>query len=729
MNTSARQRAIELIQTRAADVPQQNEQDMVERFGANVFSRKVMMHYLSQDLYRELEKCMESGEVLTRDIANPVANAIKAWAIDNGVTHFTHWFQPLTGLAAEKHDSFLEISEGEVIYKFSGDELTQQEPDASSFPHGGLRSTFEARGYTAWDSSSPVFIFQTNYGKTLCIPTIFVSFRGEALDYKIPLLRSISLLDEAATAVCKIFDKNVKRVVPTLGTEQEFFLIDEAFYNLRPDLILTGRTLVGTSSAKDQQLADHYFGSIPERVYAFMNDLEREAHKIGIPLKTRHNEVAPGQYECAPFFEELNIAVDHGLMLMDLIDRTAKQHRFRALLHEKPFSGINGSGKHNNWSLMTDKGKNLLSPGKVPKENLMFLAFFTAIIRAVYEHESLLRASISTIGNDLRLGGHEAPPAVISVFIGSELTRVLDDIVNPPRKKKANANNPYLKLGISKIPELFLDNTDRNRTSPFAFTGDKFEFRAVGSSDNSSNPMMVLNLIVADQLLKFHKKISSKMNRGRKKELAVLDVIKENIQASESIRFEGDGYSDTWLKLARKRGLSFVKNTPEALSSYLSTKTLRLFTSRKILTEAELRARYEVMMENYLAKVRIESNILSELIYTQVLPLATTYLRELLENIQLSRQIALSEDLMVQEQVMLEDLNQRRERLLKYLHEMKEQKEKVEKFRNNQEIATAYAERIMPIFAKIREEADALEGLLPDQHWPLPKYREMLFIK
>ena len=729
MNHSARQQAIALIQSRKIDLPPLPSEDAIDVFGSHVFSKKVMLHYLSQDIYRKLEKCMESGESLTRDIANPVANAIKAWAIDNGVTHFTHWFQPLTGLAAEKHESFLELSGGEPIYNFSGEELIQQEPDASSFPHGGLRSTFEARGYTAWDSSSPVFIFHTKYGKTLCIPTIFVSFRGEALDYKIPLLRSISLLDEAATKVCQIFDKQIVRVIPTLGMEQEFFLIDEAFFNLRPDLILTGRTLLGTSSAKDQQLADHYFGSIPERVYAFMNQIEYEAHKIGIPLKTRHNEVAPGQYECAPYFEEINVAIDHGLMLMDIMDRAARQHRFRTVFHEKPFSGINGSGKHNNWSLQTHKGRNLLSPGKVPRDNLMFLAFFTSVIRAVSEHSDLLRASIASAGNDQRLGGHEAPPPIISVFIGSELTRVLDDIVSPPRKKKANANNPYLKLGISKIPELFLDNTDRNRTSPFAFTGNKFEFRAVGSSANSSNPMMVLNAIVADQLLKFDKLVRGKINRGRKKELAVLDAIKENIMASRSIRFEGDGYSPNWIQEARKRGLGHVETTPEALSSYLSTKSLKLFTSLKVFSESELRARYEVMLENYIAQIRIESDILHEIISTQILPISFSYEKELLENLQLHKQMDWEEDLVGEGREMVKNLRACMEKLLAMLREMEEEKVRIEAMGSKQEIATAYAERIVPYLNKIREKSDSLEGILPDARWPLPKYREMLFIK
>jgi len=728
MSNFIRQRAIELILSRSQPQESYTTRNPTEDFASHVFTKRAMQHYLSHDVYAKLEKCMDHGEALNRDIANPVANAIKAWAIDHGASHFTHWFQPLTGLAAEKHDSFLEVTDTEAMYKFSGEELIQQEPDASSFPHGGLRSTFEARGYTAWDSSSPVFIFETRYGKTLCIPTIFVSYHGEALDYKIPLLRSIHLIDQAATEACHFFDKSVKRVVPTLGAEQEYFLVDKAFYTMRPDLMLTGRTLVGSASAKDQQLADHYFGSIPERVFAFMNQLEYEAHRLGIPLKTRHNEVAPGQFECAPHYEEINVAVDHGLMLMDIIERTAQQHHFKALLHEKPFKGINGSGKHNNWSLRTDAGKNLLSPGKQPRENLMFLTFFSAVIRAVYEHADLLRASIASAGNDLRLGGHEAPPSIISVFVGKELNKVLNEIVRPPRKKKSNANNPYLKLGISKIPELFLDNTDRNRTSPFAFTGNKFEFRAVGASTNSSHPMTLLNVIVADQLINFNKKVTSKINRGRKKEMAILDVIKENISTSRSIRFEGDGYSEAWIAEARKRGLSEAKSTPEALSAYLSTKSVSMFTSRKIFSEAELRARYEVMMETYLSNIRIESDVITEILTTHILPQVLSYQSELLQNLKVSKELGFEENMEYEKQL-ITDLRTHVHQIQSLKRELIEARNRIEILKTVQEIATAYAERVVPLFDRIREHVDELERLIPDSLWPLPKYREMLFIK
>lgn len=729
MSTNPRFKALEIIQTRKPKEPIDKKELPDEIFASNVFGKKIMKHYLSQDIYEKLQKCINHGEALTREIADPVANAIKSWAMDNGATHFTHWFQPLTGLAAEKHDSFLDLSETEAIYKFSGNELVQQEPDASSFPHGGLRSTFEARGYTAWDSSSPVFIFETMYGKTLCIPTIFVSYTGEALDYKLPLLKSIALLDQAATQVCQYFNKNIHRVFPAMGAEQEYFLVDESFFFLRPDLVLTGRTVCGAPPAKGQQLEDHYFGSIPERVFAFMNQLEMETHRLGIPLKTRHNEVAPGQYECAPRYEELNVAVDHSLMLMDIIERTARQHHFRALLHEKPFEGINGSGKHNNWSIHTDTGKNLLTPGSNPRENLMFLSFFTTVIRAVYDHADLLRASVASAGNDLRLGASEAPPPIISVFIGNELSRALQEVISPPRKIKANANNPYLKLGISKIPELLLDNTDRNRTSPFAFTGNKFEFRAVGAAANSSNAMTVLNIIVADQLTRFKKKVDSKINRGRKKELAILDVIRENIKASQSIMFEGDGFSKDWVKEAKKRGLSLIDNTPDALDAYLNPSSVKLFTTLQVFTPAELQARHEVMIRNYLTKVRIEADILSELALTSIVPAAISYQRTLLQNIKAVTDLHLSPEAVEAQRNLVEEIGRCVNTIILQEKNMKAQREKLDDLPQSVKIAKGYAHKVMPLFREIRKEMDHLEVLLPDDVWPLPKYREMLLVR
>lgn len=735
---NSRLTALEMIQSRSYKAPVEKSANVEDIFASNVFNKKMMKHYLSEDVYDKLLSCIEHSEPLTRDIAGPVAKAVKAWALEKGATSYSHWFQPLTGLAAEKHDAFLDLSGGEAITKFTGDELVQQEPDASSFPNGGLRSTFEARGYTAWDCSSPIFIFETKHGKTLCIPTIFVSYTGEALDYKLPLLRSMALLDKAAVAVCNYFDKNVKRVSATLGPEQEYFLIDEAYFNLRPDLILTGRTVFGASPARHQQLADHYFGSIPERVFAFMNELETEAHKLGIPLKTRHNEVAPAQYECAPRFQDLNVAIDHSLMLMDIMDRTARQHNFRCLLHEKPFAGINGSGKHNNWSMGTDTGKNLLSPGSNPRENMMFLSFFTTVIRAVFEHADLLRASIASAGNDFRLGANEAPPAIMSVFLGSQLSKILDDIAEPPRTRNKDTSNPYLKLGITKIPELLLDNTDRNRTSPFAFTGNKFEFRAVGSSANSSHPMTILNVIVAEQLAIFKKKVDSKVNRGRKLEAALLDVIRENIKESEAIRFEGDGYSDEWVHEAAKRGLSNIKKTPAALKAFLSEKSMKLFKETGLFTEGENAARHAVMVENYILKVKMEADIISELAMTNIVPTAIKYQQELLENVKLAKDSGLSDTSVKMQKELIEIIGSHINNIIEKNEKMNKARHKADALGSTghgpqegsiEDSAQAYAEDVFPFFDFIREHVDALEVLLPDETWPMPKYREMLFIR
>jgi len=524
---NARFRAIEQIQKRARRAAIEPSARPSEIFAENVFNPKAMKQYLSKEIFTTLMSCMQKGESLDRNIADAVANAVKSWALDKGATHYTHWFQPLSGYTAEKHESFLELSDDEPIDKFSGEELAQQRPDASSFPGGGIRSTFEARGYTAWDSSSPIFIFETTYGRTLCIPTIFVSYTGKSLDYKLPLLKSMSLLDKAATGICNLFGENVKRVYPTLGLEQEYFLVDRSFFQLRPDLVLTGRTVFGAAPARGQQLDDHYFGSIPERAFAFMNELELECHRLGIPLKTRHNEVAPSQFECAPRYENLNVAIDHSLMMSDLIGRTAKKHNLAALMHEKPFEGVNGSGKHSNWSLSTDTGKNLLAPGSDPQGNLLFLAFFVSVIKAVHTYADLLGGSIVSAGNDLRLGVHEAPPPIMSVFVGNHLRRILNDLDNPPRKRKHEPINELLRLGISEIPELLIDNTDTNRTSPFAFTGNKFEFRAVGASANCSQVLTILNTIVADQLVDFKEKVDAKLRRGRNLNLPVLDILKE----------------------------------------------------------------------------------------------------------------------------------------------------------------------------------------------------------
>ncbi|MDX1909815.1 MAG: glutamine synthetase III [Bacteroidia bacterium] len=723
-----RYKALEQILSRTSAQPVDQSRRPSEIFGENVFNKKMMKHYLSKETYVALKETMDQGRTLDPAIAGPVANAIKAWAMDKGATHYTHWFQPLTGRTAEKHDSFLELSDDEAIDKFSGKELSQQEPDASSFPSGGLRRTFEARGYTAWDCSSPVFILETTYGKTLCIPTIFISYTGEALDFKIPLLKSMSLLDKAAVAVCKYFDDSVSRVTATLGPEQEYFLVDRAWYELRPDLQLAGRTLFGRPSARNQQLEDHYFGSIPERAFAFMNELEQEAHRLAIPLKTRHNEVAPSQFECAPQFESLNISIDHQLMTMDLIDRVAQKHNLVALLHEKPFAGINGSGKHNNWSMGTDTGKNLLSPGKNPEENLMFLTFFVTVIKAVYEYADLLRASIASAPNDHRLGANEAPPAIISAFLGSQLAKILDDIENPPRRKKNEKSSDLMHLGIAEIPPLFLDNTDRNRTSPFAFTGNKFEFRAVGSSANSSNPMMVLNVIVAEQLRDFKEQVDAKIKRGRNKEAAILDVIREYVKSSKAVRFEGDGYSEEWVTEAAARGLSNVKQTPRALDAYVAPKAEELFVKNGVFTKEELHARHEVLLENYIKKVQIEADLIHDIATTSIIPAGVKYQLELLETIEGAQEAGLKKEAFSAQVALAGSIGEALGTIYDLSAKMAEVREAVEKG-HSREIAIGYAEQVLPYFDQIRAQVDYLETVLPDTLWPLPKYREMLFVR
>ena len=583
-------------------------------FGTNVFTLKTAREFLSDEAYKSLAYSIKASQKIDRAMANQIANGIRAWAETKGVTHYTHWFQPLTGTTAEKHDSFFTLkSDGTPIEQFEGDALIQQEPDASSFPSGGLRATFEARGYTAWDPSSPAFIMEIGAGKTLCIPTIFVSYTGESLDYKAPLLKAIEALNKAAVDVCNYFDKNVNKVTPTLGWEQEYFLVDENMFNARPDLVMTGRTVFGQSSAKNQQLEDHYFGSIPERIYAYMRDFEAESYKLGIPLRTRHNEVAPAQFECAPIFEEVSVAVDHNSLLMDVMDRVARRHQLRVLVHEKPFAGINGSGKHNNWSMATDTGVNLLAPGKTPKTNLMFLAFFVNTIKAVHDYADILRAAIASAPNDHRLGANEAPPAIISVFIGQYLSKVLNDVKERVSDKMDEADESLLKIDIHKsIPELLMDNTDRNRTSPFAFTGNKFEFRAVGSSANCANPMTVLNTIMADTLKRFKKEVDTLIEKGEKKEIAIMHVIRQYIVDSERVLFEGDGYSEAWEQEAAKRGLANVKTTPRALDAMITEKSKKLFKDHHIYTHEELEARHEIELEKYIKKVQIESRIIGE---------------------------------------------------------------------------------------------------------------------
>src|SRR5690242_20516804 len=614
-------------------------------FGENVFTLEKARQFLSDEAYKSLVSSIKNSERIDRKMGEQIAAGLKAWAESKNVTHFTHWFQPLTGATAEKHDSFFTIkSDGKAIEEFDGAALIQQEPDASSFPSGGLRATFEARGYTAWDPSSPPFIMEIGHGSTLCIPTIFVSYTGESLDYKAPLLKALEAINKAAVDVCNYFDRNVERVTPTLGWEQEYFVVDEGLFNARPDLMMCGRTVFGHNSAKNQQLEDHYFGSIPERVYAFMRDFEEESYKLGIPLRTRHNEVAPAQFECAPIFEEVNLAVDHNTLLMDIMTRVAARHKLRVLLHEKPFAGINGSGKHNNWSLATDTGVNLLAPGKTPKTNLMFLAFFVNTIKAVHDYADLLRASIASASNDFRLGANEAPPAIISVFIGQYLTKVLGDIKERVTKKMDETDESMLKIDIHRsIPELLMDNTDRNRTSPFAFTGNKFEFRAVGSSANCANAMTVLNTIMAETLKKFKRDVDALIEKGEKKEIAIIHVIRQYIVASEKILFEGDGYSEAWEKEAERRGLPNVKTTPYALDAMVTDKAKHLFEQNNVYTHLELEARHEIELEKYIKKVQIESRIMVDLATNHILPAAIRYQNTLIENIRGLRELGLSE--------------------------------------------------------------------------------------
>lgn len=701
-------------------------------FGENVFTLKVAREFLSDEAYKSLVASVKGSKKIDRTVANQIASGIRHWAESKGVTHFTHWFQPLTGTTAEKHDSFFTIkSDGSSLEEFDGGALIQQEPDASSFPSGGIRATFEARGYTAWDPSSPAFIMEIGNGKTLCIPTIFVSYTGETLDYKAPLLKSLEALNKAAVDVANYFDKNVTKVTATLGWEQEYFVIDEGLANARPDIVLSGRTVFGHAPAKGQQLEDHYFGSIPERVYSFMRDFEEEAYKLGIPLRTRHNEVAPAQFECAPIFEEVSIAVDHNTLLMDIMDRVARRHKLKVLLHEKPFAGINGSGKHNNWSMATDTGVNLLAPGKTPKTNLMFLTFFVNTIKAVFDYSDVLRASIASAGNDHRLGANEAPPAIISVFIGQYLNKVLQDIKERVSAKFDEQDEAILKLDLHRsIPELLLDNTDRNRTSPFAFTGNKFEFRAVGSTANCANPMTVLNTIMAETLKKFKDDVDALMEKGEKKEIAIMHVIREYIVASEKVLFEGDGYSEEWAKEAEKRGLPNVKTTPLALDAMITDKSKELFESNDVLTHIELEARHEIELEKYIKKVQIEARIMGELCTSHVLPAAVKYQNILIENIKGIKEIGLDESAYSNQKQILTKISEHISKVSDLVAKMIEARKICNAMDNTRTKAIAYESQVKaPFFEDIRYHVDKLELLVDDQYWQLPKYREMLFLR
>ncbi len=699
-----------------------------EFFGVNVFDKKKMKDFLSKEVYEKLVSAIDQGELINLTDANQIAAAMKSWAMGKGATHYTHWFQPLTGTTAEKHDSFFEPSSEGPIEKFAGSALVQQEPDASSFPNGGIRNTFEARGYTAWDPSSPAFIMESKAGKTLCIPTVFVSYTGEALDYKAPLLKALAAMDKAAVDVCQYFDKSITKVNASLGIEQEYFLVDLSMYNARPDLALTGRTLFGHMSAKGQQLEDHYFGSIPERVFTFMVDFENEALKLGIPLKTRHNEVAPSQFECAPIYEEINLAIDHNQLLMDLMEKVALRHNFKVLLHEKPYAGINGSGKHNNWSMITDTGKNLLAPGKTPKNNLMFLTFFVNTIKAVHEHSDLLRASIASVSNDHRLGANEAPPAIISIFLGQQLNEVLDEIEHSRISKKIKEDNA-LWLGIPKIPQILLDNTDRKRTSPFAFTGNKFELRAVGSSANSAAPMTILNAIVADQLVKFKAEVDKLIKKGEKKDIALLTVIKKYIKESKDIRFEGNGYSQEWADEAEKRGLSNIKTTPKALDAYVSEKSTDLLTRLNIYSKRELHARHDILLENYYKKLQIEARVIGEVANSMIIPATVAYQNSLIENAKGLKELGLDDAALSTPVSIINKLSQHLAIVKNSTDAMLEQRKKVNTIEDTREKAIGYDEKVKSYFDEIRYHADKLEQIVDDSVWPLPKFRELLFMK
>jgi glutamine synthetase len=701
-------------------------------FGSNVFTNKVAREFLSDEAYKSLMSSVKAAQKIDRAMASQIANGIRAWAESKGVTHFTHWFQPLTGTTAEKHDSFFTLKgDGTPIEQFEGDALVQQEPDASSFPSGGLRATFEARGYTAWDPNSPAFIMEIGQGKTLCIPTIFVSYTGHSLDYKAPLLKALDSLNKSAVEVCNYFDKNVTRVTATLGWEQEYFVVDEGLYNARPDLVMCGRTIYGHGPAKGQQLEDHYFGSIPERVYAYMRDYENESYKLGIPLRTRHNEVAPAQFECAPIFEEVSVAVDHNSLLMDVMDRVARRHKLRVLLHEKPFAGINGSGKHNNWSMSTDTGVNLLAPGKTPKTNLMFLTFFVNTIKAVHDYADIMRSSIASAQNDHRLGANEAPPAIISVFIGQYLTKVLQDVKERVSKKMDETDESMLKIDIHKsIPELMMDNTDRNRTSPFAFTGNKFEFRAVGSSANCANAMTVLNTVMADTLKQFKKDVDALIEKGEKKEIAIMHVIREYIVASEKILFEGDGYSEAWEKEAEKRGLPNVKTTPLALDAMVTDKAKHLFESNHIYTHSELEARHEIELEKYIKKVQIESRMMGELATSHILPAAIRYQNLLANNIKGLKEAGIKESGYNNQKQILEKISEHINKVSDLVEKMIEARKTANKITDTRKMAIAYQADIKDaFFDQIRYHADKLELLVDDREWYLPKYRELLFLR
>ncbi len=716
-------KALETAQNRTPVKVEFPSSKISDYYGTNVFGENAMRQYLGKEAIKAINDAKNDGLKIDRNMADVIAAGMKQWAISKGVTHYSHWFQPLTGATAEKHDAFFEpIDTTSSMERFSGNALVQQEPDASSFPSGGLRNTFEARGYTAWDPSSPAFVI----GRTLCIPTIFVSYTGEALDFKAPLLKSLHFMDIAATEVCKLFDKNVDKVTASLGIEQEYFLVDEALYYARPDLMLTGRTLMGYSSAKGQQLEDHYFGSIPDRVMAYMADFETEALKLGIPLKTRHNEVAPGQFECAPQFEEANLAVDHNQLLMDIMEKVARRHHFKVLLHEKPFAGVNGSGKHNNWSLITSTGVNLLSPGKTPLNNLQFLTFFINTIKAVDEHADLMRASIASASNQYRLGANEAPPSIISIFIGTQLSNVLDSF---EKSLSGGEDNTGGSIHVNKIPEILMDNTDRNRTSPFAFTGNKFEYRAVGSQANCASPMIVLNTIVADRLKQFKAEVDTKVAGGQNQEDAIIEILRRYIKEAKRIIFEGNGYSDKWAEEAAKLGLTNIKDVPTALHAYVSDKSKKVFSENNILNEREVEARFEILLEDFVKKVQIESRVLGDLANTYIIPAAISFQNKIADFATNMKNLGLPED---DYKVALDALKESATHVSTIktaVYKMVEERKVANNLPNAEQKADAYSQKVKPYFDVIRRHSDKLERIVEDAQWPLPKYRELLFVK
>lgn len=692
-----------------------------EFFGVDVFGLPQMQALLSPSFYKKVKSAIDEGTKVDPETADAVASAAKSWAISKGATHFTHWFQPLTGSTAEKHDTFFDYLSG--LEKFKGSALVQQEPDASSFPSGGIRSTFEARGYTAWDPSSPMFL----YGVTLCIPTVFVSFTGEALDNKAPLLKAVEAVDKAATKVCQLFDRKVTRVKASLGVEQEYFVIDKALFSSRPDLVMAGRAVFGHNPARGQQLDDHYFGSIPPRIYDYMKDFEIEALKLGIPVSTRHNEVAPSQFEVAPVFEDINVATDHNQLLMDTMSKVAERHNLKVLFHEKPFAGLNGTGKHNNWSLITNTGVNLFQPSSSARENLMFLTFFVNTIKAVHVYADLLRASIASAGNDHRLGANEAPPAIMSVFIGSQLSNVLDELEKKGNVKVEKGDNMYMKLGIDKIPQIILDNTDRNRTSPFAFTGNKFEFRAVGGNENTASPMTVLNAIVAEQLTQFYESVSKEIKKGTEKRVAIVNVLRKYIKESKPIRFEGDGYSEEWVKEAEKRGLSNINDTPRALDTYMTKESIEVFGRHNILSEKELEARNEIRWENYIMKIQIESRVMGDLAINHIIPTAIAYQNKLIKNAEGLKGLGVKNDEVLKS---IKQISEYITTITSEVHNMIEERKRANKIEDTRERAIVYCDDVKgKYFDKIRYAVDKLELLVDDEDWPLVKFREMLFLR